>query len=338
MSSEQFINELSQAITKVGSLHAVGETWVSVTGVPAGGLPFDGASVSKTIYADLFAWAKKHNLVKPISEWDKLHQSQNGNVPFYGDEGSTFKVPKITAYLKVDSTPGTYIAEGLPNITGEFTPWAWKDLNPPYSVIEGAFLTDGTNNRSSYSAGDSKNGLNITFDASRCSPIFGRSEHVTPETLTVQIGVYAHTVVKQQAGVEPSAVLEEATRLLNEAKTLNNADKYVRKAGANGKLAIYGEVTKGDWTTLNLNHESFDNIVWETSGNVTLTCTSAPEDTVATKVIYLKAKSATTLTVNGARWSGGSAPTWGTEGKRMTLVAYFVMGEVLLVVSDNEEG
>lgn len=74
------------------------------------------------------------------------------------------------------------------------------------------------------------------------------------------------------------------------------------------------------------------------SGPATLTFTPAAANVHAVKSICLTATAAVTLTVSGAEWANnGSAPTWGSAGKRLILIAHFVAGVVVLSIADNNE-
>lgn len=126
-----------------------------------------------------------------------------------------------------------------------------------------------------------------------------------------------------------------------------NDSGFVTKAVTNGLIPKSGErgtltghetaATLTGSPTININSASTN--VLNTSGKVTLTFTAAAATASDVKVIALTATVATTLTITGAAWAnGGSAPTWGTAGKHLVLVANFLGGRVVLNVFDNDEG
>lgn len=193
--NEQFINDLSKELAKLGTIHSVGEEWISYTGkIPSGGIPYCGQEVTRETYSALWSWVQAQGLVKTESEWQSLASSQNGNVPFYssGNGTTTFRMPKIVGYVKgasSQSESGSYVAEGLPNITGKST----------YNMIadnfgaEGAFDLSG---RAAHQNGTAMGeGSGLGFNASLSNPIYGNSGHVTPETSVVLFGVYAFGTV-----------------------------------------------------------------------------------------------------------------------------------------------
>ena len=76
--------------------------------------------------------------------------------------------------------------EGLPNITGETLAVKYGYWYPGYA--SGAF-EDKTNSSNNYSAAygrDAGTMLNNTFDASRCSNIYGNSPTVQPPAMSVK--------------------------------------------------------------------------------------------------------------------------------------------------------
>lgn len=172
----------------------VGDEWHSFTGqIPVGGVPYCGQEVTRATYADLWAWVQAQGLVKTEDEWQALNTSQNGNVPFYsdGDGSTTFRMPKIVGYVKgasSQSESGSYVAEGLPDITGNL-----RNNVVEAVAVDGAFVESfrWQNNFAGSESGTAEQGVNLSFRASASNPIYGNSDHVTPETATVLFGVYA---------------------------------------------------------------------------------------------------------------------------------------------------
>lgn len=104
-----------------------------------------------------------------------------------------------------------------------------------------------------------------------------------------------------------------------------------------GELAGY-ETVKALTGNQTITINSPDSITMNTSGNVKLTFTPGTSGQHAVKVIALKATGTTTLTIANAVWANGAeAPTWGTTGKNLVLVANFIRGRVILNVFDNDE-
>lgn len=78
-----------------------------------------------------------------------------------------------------DSTPtkGVFLEAGLPNIAG-----VCGNMEEENAIWRGAFYGIGTPQGAAY---HDRGGVNAYFDASRCSPIYGRSSTVQPPAYTV---------------------------------------------------------------------------------------------------------------------------------------------------------
>ena len=81
-------------------------------------------------------------------------------------------------------SPGQYREAGLPNITGV------HPIDTNASTISGAFLTDGVY-IGKQSASQTGGAMLLQFDASRCSPVYGRSATVQPAAYTVRFLIRA---------------------------------------------------------------------------------------------------------------------------------------------------
>ena len=109
----------------------------------------------------------------------------------------TTTLPNLNGrYLRADTTPGTMVEAGLPNITGS-TAWAvngiigtYSSQKDPYHQNTGALSVE--KNGRAYgaigSSGDdsSNSNVSVNINASRSNPIYGKSATVTPLTYTVR--------------------------------------------------------------------------------------------------------------------------------------------------------
>ena len=126
------------------------------TKVPTGFLLCNGALVSRTTYAALYAAIG--------TKWGA------------GDGSTTFKLPDLRKrHLEGANTAsevGGYLDAGLPNITGSFiSVWSNNPVSGAFSRSSGSGHTkDGTDN----------DGQTITFDASAVSGAYGASTTVQP--------------------------------------------------------------------------------------------------------------------------------------------------------------
>ena len=130
------------------------------TTAPSGYLICDGAAISRTTYAPLFAVI--------------------GTIYGDGDGSTTFNLPDLSDCFVQGGTPGTLHSAGLPNITGSFRGRnAFNDGPVSYTGAFGAVYSGSTTGASG--AGSSP--FYFDFDASRSSSIYGNSTTVQPKSV-----------------------------------------------------------------------------------------------------------------------------------------------------------
>jgi len=122
-------------------------------------------------------------LIVTESEWQSIYNNPDtyGNCGKFAWVGSGLRFPSINCFVQglTDLTQlARTIRAGLPNITGGFR--AQPDLNASAGTGYGAFIQYNPNGR--VDSGTSGGGwtTGFTFDASRSSAIYGRSNTVTP--------------------------------------------------------------------------------------------------------------------------------------------------------------
>ena len=134
---------------------------------PDGFLLCNGAAVSRTIYADLFAAI--------------------GTTYTSSSNSSTFNLPDLTdRFIQGSGTAGTHKEAGLPNITGRFHDYrSYLGIGSEQGV-DGVFL--GSTTSSSGGASYSSNGTQSTihFSANKSNTIYGKSTTVQPLSLTMR--------------------------------------------------------------------------------------------------------------------------------------------------------
>lgn len=91
-------------------------------------------------------------------------------------------------FLEGSATPNTILEAGLPNITASF--WCDRGFGRDGHSASGAFYTSGRAEMGS-SLSNWYNENQLHFDASRCSPIYGRSWTVQPPAVTVRYFIKA---------------------------------------------------------------------------------------------------------------------------------------------------
>lgn len=215
-----FVSALKEALNGLKTIHQVGEEWVSYVGdIPTGGVPYCGQEVNRETYSALWSYAQAKGLVKSESEWQSLYASQGGNVAFYssGNGSSTFRMPRLVGYVRgasSQSESGSYVKEGLPNITSKspdgygLDVWTAGDTNQTVGAIkitQSSFRPAGAASYGTF--------CSIDFDANRCSSLYGNSDHVTPETSVVLYGVYAFGEIGNASSLDAATLASAIARV-----------------------------------------------------------------------------------------------------------------------------
>ena len=210
---------------------------------PDGAIQCNGATYSRSLYNDFFAYATSKGWVKTEAEWQSIANSNGGFCPYYsqGDGWTTFRTPKFAPFMQVAIASwdvGTYRFAGLPNIMGR------TDLGGIYTHVNfgGAVLTekdvgDATGATHVKAGGDQR--VKITFNAGYSNPIYGRSDTVQPEShswmICVVVAGQATNIGSVDVGNVMSAVAQvQASVSAVEAKPILNAKAYITETWSNG--------------------------------------------------------------------------------------------------------
>lgn len=167
-------------------------------------------------------------------------------------ESTTFRLPIFNSYFKADGVGGGYIAEGLPNITGTVGAIAGA---ASVGVNTGAFAHGGTTSVDITNGGD--NDYKASFDASRCSAIYGNSEHVTPETSTVIVGVWAVGSYTNLTNIDMSEIKEA----INVVSTYDSMPLLMSHWDTKGFVSAGWVRADGYWLDGNLYRAAYDKIL-----------------------------------------------------------------------------
>lgn len=141
-------------------IHYAGRT------VPSGWLICNGANVSRTDYAALFAAI--------------------GTIYGTGDGVTTFGLPNMGGRFLEGTTytgsVGTYYSAGLPNITGYFS----NNGDGRFENSSGSF-TNNTSVTHSHSGNNANEGRGFDFSASKSSSFYGQSSTVKPPAMSALV-------------------------------------------------------------------------------------------------------------------------------------------------------
>lgn len=210
MEDQEFINQLAEKLSKLGTVRPLGFHYLHPYGtVPADSIICNGATYSRALYKDFFDYITTQGWVKTEAEWQEIATRDNGFCPFYssGDGSTNFRTPKFAPYQQVAmevANATTYHQAGLPNITGY---WNTKGPEMLSNATGGAFsIEEGPNN---YGYGHSKGGSSpkLNINASSSSPVYGRSSTVQPESHEWVVCVVAYGIATNVGSVDIQNVM-----------------------------------------------------------------------------------------------------------------------------------
>lgn len=212
MDDQEFINQLAEKLSKLGTVRPLGFHYLHPYGtVAADSIICNGATYSRALYKDFFDYITTQGWVKTEAEWQEIATRDNGFCPFYssGDGSTNFRVPRFAPYQQIaiaSGNAGTYHQAGIPNITGR------SDLGGIYSSISfsGAIATvynegDATGATHFNAGGDQR--VKLTFNASNSNSIYGRSDTVQPESHEWVMCVVAYGVATNVGAVDIQNVM-----------------------------------------------------------------------------------------------------------------------------------
>lgn len=203
------------------------ETFTVNPNLQAGWLPLLGGEYSRTAYADLWAWVQTQNgYLLEESAWQAKAAANGGNVPFYskGDGTTTFRVPALKCWVRGAnsiSEVGGYLAAGLPNIIGNIDGLLAAGTTASDAVVDGAFLL-GQQYTSGNGGGSYRSYQKTSFDASRCSNIYGKSNTVQPSSIVGLWVIKAYGTVTNVGSTDVANISTGLTQAETRISALEN--------------------------------------------------------------------------------------------------------------------
>ena len=244
MEDQEFINQLAEKLSKLGTIRPLGFHYLHPYGtVPADSIICNGATYSRALYKDFFDYITTQGWVKTEAEWQEIATRDNGFCPFYssGDGSTNFRTPKFAPYQQIAmgvAQATTYHQADLPNITGrvydksgENSP-AWS-INPDTTKTSGAFSIGADGGYTA--AGRSQANMyakDFTFDASRSNTIYGASDTVQPEAHEWVMCVVAYGVATNVGSVDIQNVMSATTQVQAEVAGMQQAIGNITKFAA----------------------------------------------------------------------------------------------------------
>ena len=259
MEDQEFINQLAEKLSKLGTVRPLGFHYLHPYGtVPADSIICNGATYSRALYKDFFDYITTQGWVKTEAEWQEIATRDNGFCPFYseGDGSTNFRTPRFAPYQQIavaSVNAGTYHAAGLPNITGVYSPRDTVGATNSTGKASGAFYNStkvGSNLQISSVSGD--NSYQIGFDASRSNAIYGRSTTVQPESHEWMICVVVAGQATNLGSVDMADVLTTVAQVQAQVDELSGVAGDVTKLkrffnGTFTKTLLAGGPLQSDW-------------------------------------------------------------------------------------------
>ena len=212
MEDQEFINQLAEKLSKLGTVRPLGFHYLHPYGtVPADSIICNGATYSRALYKDFFDYITTQGWVKTEAEWQEIAERDNGFCPFYseGDGSTNFRTPRFAPYQQIAmevTKATTYSQEGLPDLNGDIKSWLVLDAS---KLTTGVFKN--TIKESTEWTGVSSNWGNVAstirFKASDYSPVYGRSNTVQPESHEWVMCVVAYGIATNVGSVDIQNVM-----------------------------------------------------------------------------------------------------------------------------------
>lgn len=239
MEDQEFINQLAEKLSKLGTVRPLGFHYLHPYGtVPADSIICNGATYSRALYKDFFDYITTQGWVKTEAEWQEIATRDNGFCPFYssGDGSTNFRTPKFAPYQQVGmevAKATTYHQAGLPNSEGRF------NLGSP--AYYGDNATSGMCTRSEEESVNKWGGLTDgawrygrTYKVSLKdgNPIYGRSDTVQTESHEWVMCVVAYGVATNVGSVDIQNVLSAIAQVQAEITSIQQAIRNITKFAA----------------------------------------------------------------------------------------------------------
>lgn len=242
MEDQEFINQLAEKLSKLGTVRPLGFHYLHPYGTaPVDSIICNGATYSRALYKDFFDYITTQGWVKTEAEWQKIALKGNGFCPFYssGDGSTNFRTPKFAPYQKIAmgaAQATTYNEAGLPNISGTFsargieidssekfkgTGCCYPDVNFPFTDLyagHGEHPTTG----------------GIGFSARAANQVYGNSDTVPPESHEWVMCVVAYGVATNVGSVDIQNVMSAVNAVQAKVSEIPTPKAYVTETHVSG--------------------------------------------------------------------------------------------------------
>ena len=248
MEDQEFINQLAEKLSKLGTVRPLGFHYLHPYGtVPADSIICNGATYSRALYKDFFDYITTQGWVKTEAEWQEIATRDNGFCPFYssGDGSTNFRTPKFAPYQQIAmevAKATAYHQAGLPNIEGAF---GVRGIEPYDSTFigSGCFFLDKNSPFTDPYSGHSNTSASggIGFSARAANKRYGASDTVQPESHEWVMCVVAYGIATNVGSVDiqnvmsaVNAVQASLTQIKLDIAQIPQPRTYVTKTWSSG--------------------------------------------------------------------------------------------------------
>lgn len=260
MEDQEFINQLAEKLSKLGTVRPLGFHYLHPYGtVPADSIICNGATYSRALYKDFFDYITTQGWVKTEAEWQEIATRDNGFCPFYssGDGSTNFRTPKFAPHQQIAmgvAQATTYHQAGIPNVEGSTKLTFTDNSDGGTGVLR---VSSGASTGATDADTRVRNNL-LSIDASRNSNVYGASDTVQPESHEWVMCVVAYGVATNVGSVDMADVLTTVAQVqanlgtvvksVNGQKPNNAGNVTIEVKSALPNYSSYVQVSKGDFT------------------------------------------------------------------------------------------
>ena len=241
LTEEQLKAELESYFKKLAGVMPIGHYWLGIDpkSKPAGVQIYSGQLLSRSAYQKHWEFVSGgHRTVLKETEWQSMIEEQ-GFCSYFsdGDGSTTYRMPLVKSvhpkFVSALLEAGGYTEAGLPEISGKLEGlMVYSDL-----VTTGAFFNNGYTVYN-YTGSQAGRVYRTGFNASSNSPIYGRSDTVQPEAISIIIGEYVIGTIAEIGEANAESLLASVSQL--EAGKLDKTG-----GGVSGNLSVSGDLFVG---------------------------------------------------------------------------------------------
>lgn len=234
MEDQEFINQLAEKLSKLGTVRPLGFHYLHPYGTaPADSIICNGSTYSRALYKDFFDYITTQGWVKTEAEWQDIASDDNGFCPFYssGDGSTNFRTPKFAPYQQIamDVAQTTrYHQAGIPNITGTFGVRGIEP-DPATSKVAGCFFVNKSFPFTDTISGNVEFTVSggIGFSARQSSDKYGASDTVRPESHEWVMCVVAYGIATNVGSVDIQNVMSAVNAVQAQINAIPKPDTYI---------------------------------------------------------------------------------------------------------------